>query len=104
MADEKLMAEVEAEIANSLLLDEGEKDYWRRYIKRLPENAVRYFFDNLKDKDEMVEDYLEKAIDEDPSAEAKLKEKVLRMRKEIMNIDGGAKELKTLMKEELKKI
>lgn len=107
MTDKKFLKGFSAQIENTLLLEEADKNYWRENMKNLPENLLRYFSQVLAEKDQLVDSYLDKALTIDPEAANVLKAKVTKMRKDILAMEEGEVDnkgqLEEMMEEELKK-
>lgn len=107
MTDKKFLKGFSAQIENTLLLEEADKNYWRENMKNLPENLLRYFSQVLAEKDQLVDSYLDKALTIDPEAANVLKAKVTKMRKDILAMEEGEVDnkgqLEEMMDEELKK-
>jgi hypothetical protein len=107
MTDKKFLKDFSAQIENTLLLEEADKNYWRENMKNLPENLLRYFSQVLAEKDKLVDSYLDKALTIDPEAANVLKNKVTKMRKDILAMEEGEVDnkgkLEEIMDEELKK-
>lgn len=107
MTDKKFLKDFSTQIENTLLLDEVDKNYWRENMQNLPENLLRYFSAVLADKDKLVDSYLDKALTIDPEAANMLKNKVTKMRKDILSMEenevDNKGQLEEMMDEELKK-
>lgn len=107
MPTKKFLQDFSEQIENTLLLEEVDKNYWRENMKNLPENLLRYFSSVLAEKDKLVDSYLEKALTINPEAANLLKDKVTKMRKDILSLEENESDnkaqLETMLDEELKK-
>lgn len=68
------------EVSNSILIDDSEKNYWIENFKTLPVNLTTYFYNFIKEKNTLVNLYLDKALEENPEALNVVKEKVSKLR------------------------
>jgi hypothetical protein len=107
MPGKKFLKDFSAQIENTLLLDEADKNYWRQNMQNLPENLLQYFSSVLAEKDNLIDRYLEKALSLNPDAATNLKNKVTKMRKDILEMEESEDEnkvkLEEMLDEELKK-
>ncbi|MCC7197144.1 hypothetical protein IT413_03020 [Candidatus Peregrinibacteria bacterium] len=107
MPTQKFLQDFSKQIENTLLLEEVDKNYWRENMKNLPESLLRYFSSALAEKDKLVDSYLEKALTINPEAANLLKDKVTKMRKDILSLEENESDnkaqLETMLDEELKK-
>ena len=62
MSDQQFQIEFQKLIENTLLLETEDKQYFLEDIAQFPESALRFFYAELKPKDQLVEAYLERAL------------------------------------------
>lgn len=105
MLPEELKKKFTNEVVRSLLLSDDDKQYWLVNMDDLPVTLVEYFHTIISDKNILVDSYINKALQDDPGIVPELKEKVKRLKKDILSLEEsdeqGSRKLEETLEEEL---
>jgi poly(3-hydroxyalkanoate) synthetase len=64
------------EISRSILLSDQEKQYWLENSATLPALLIEYFYKFIKEKNKLVDSYIDRAIKANPTLLTQIKTKV----------------------------
>ncbi len=103
-----LVEDLKGEIKKNILLEDEDKQYWLQVAETLPSPLLEYFYNFLKEKNVLLDSYIDKAIQADPDLLPTLKAQVKNLQKhfrEFQEKDATNKEnAETFLQEELKNI
>lgn len=96
------------EVSRSILLSKKDRDYWLNHAQSIPEPILTKFLKELKQNNDLMETYLKKALDEDPTLLDKMKQKIIKIKKralELQEKDSSNKEnVENYLEEEFNKL
>lgn len=95
------------EVQRSLLLEEADKVYWLENAEKLPVSLVEAFFDLIKAKNELIDVYIQKAIEEKPELVAEFKNKITKLKKDLLKLEekeSSNQSAEAILEQELKNL
>ena len=87
MVSDEFKNKFSAEVQRSLLLSDEDKQYWLGNIDKFPQTLLEYFFKIIAEKNQIVDRCINRALQDDPGIVPELKEKVRKMKKDILALE-----------------
>ena len=105
-ANPDLISLFHAELEKSLILEDTEKAYWQTNADTLPKTLIEYFYNYLKEKNDIVDSYIKKAIQAHPEMVEEIKTKVTKIKNTIAELHRieDKKGAEKFLEEQLKQI
>ncbi len=87
MISDEFKKQFSVEVQRSLLLSDEDKQYWLGNIDKFPQTLLDYFFKIISEKNRLVDRCIDRALQDDPAIVPELKEKVRKMKKDILSLE-----------------
>ncbi len=100
--------QLQAEIAKSLLLSEADKSSLLSGLDAMPRMMVEYLLKTLREKNLIVDEYVERALRDNPGILPELKEKISKMKINLLQLEeseeANGKDAEKVLEEKLNKL
>ncbi len=102
------LAQFKSEVQKSLLLEEADKQYWLENAEKLPVSLIKAFFEELKKKNNVMNSYIQAAVDADPSLISELKNQLRSIQSHILKLkeksESSGEKIEETLESQLKQI
>ncbi len=92
MASTDTTQKLKKELLRCLLLNDDDKNYWLENADTLPQMVIEGVYKTLKEKNDLMETYMNVALQNDPDHKhvLELEEKIKNMRRNVLKKDESA--------------
>lgn len=84
---DELKNRLSAEVQRSLLLGDEDKEGLLSSINAMPALMLEYLLNKISEKNRLVDQYVNRALRDDPAIVPELKEKIRSIKKNILNLE-----------------